>query len=276
MNLPVTIYNLDESLLMQKNLLKPFQHQVIDCIDIQGKNLYCTPQAFQDIRARYLTAEKRHIAFIGSGNYHYVTYLHLSQITHPFTLVLFDHHTDLMENADFMTCGSWVTRALRELPQLKKAIIVGPDPKTFDTIPLDLQDRVALVPEDWEAKKIINHFYSLCETDSIYISIDKDVLDKTFAKTNWDHGRMDLHTLLKCLSELTANVQVDGVDICGEWLVSLENAFTPSSRINIQKNEKANLAILGALTAGRKPINVRNKKQYLKKDRQKSTVFIGA
>ena len=35
------------------------------------------------------------ITFIGSGNYHYVSHLLLEEINKPFTLILFDHHTDM-------------------------------------------------------------------------------------------------------------------------------------------------------------------------------------
>jgi len=34
-----------------------------------------------------------------------------------------------MENHDLLTCGSWLCQALRTIPNLKRAVIIGPDPK---------------------------------------------------------------------------------------------------------------------------------------------------
>lgn len=246
-NSVVSMYNLDGSLLPQKNLLRAYPHDFIDCYDIRGKNLYCEPQALHDIHAQILSSPQSPIALIGSGNFHYVTYLHLLQIQQPFTLLLFDHHTDLMENKHLLTCGSWVAKALRDIPHMKKAIIVGPNPKELDRIPLDLQDRVTIFPDDWDSEKLINHIEYECETEEVYISIDKDVLDESFSKTNWDHGQMDLTVLLDCLTYLMKASKVQRIDICGEWLVSPENSYTPKNQVFIKRNERANLAILQVL-----------------------------
>ena len=35
------------------------------------------------------------ITFIGSGNYHYVSYFIIRRNKQAFTLILFDHHTDM-------------------------------------------------------------------------------------------------------------------------------------------------------------------------------------
>jgi len=238
----LTVYNLDGTLLNYQTLLRQCPHQVIDCTDIKGKNLYCAPNAFAEIKRRLLSAKKTPAALIGSGNYHYVTYLHLSRITHPFTLILFDHHTDLMENHDLLTCGSWLCQALRTIPYLKRAVIIGPDPKEFDKIPLDLQEKVTIFPENWSAKKIIHAFYSVCDTESIYISIDKDVLNEDDAKTNWDQGHMALNTILNCLNAWQI-LSWDGLDLCGEWP---DPSFSQTSVQAAHLNEKANLAILKA------------------------------
>ena len=240
----ITMYNLDGSLLLQKRLLNAFQHHFIDCYDIRGKNLYCDTKALEDIHARFLSSPRTSITLIGSSNFHYVTYLHLSEIGYPFTLLLFDHHTDLMENEHLLTCGSWVTKALRTLPHLKKVIIIGPDSKEFEKIPVDLQNHVTILPTDWNAQKLLNYIFHECETDLTFISIDKDVLDETFSKTNWDHGHMDLSVLIDCLTGLLGSISICGIDICGEWLVSTENSYTPKNQVYIKRNERANLVLL--------------------------------
>lgn len=49
-----------------------------------------------------------------------------------------------------------------------------------------------------------------------YISIDKDVLDRYWARTNWDQGNMSIKTLEKILQDIFKHQNVIGVDICGE------------------------------------------------------------
>jgi arginase family enzyme len=243
----ISMYNLDGSLLPQRNLLNAFPHHFIDCCDIRRKNLYCDPEALHHIHERYLSSQKTLITLIGCGNYHYVSYIHLLDIHQPFTLILFDHHTDLMENEYFLTCGSWVTRALRDLPNMKKAIIIGPNPDDYSKIPLDLQERVTLFPDYWDSQKLINQIYNECDTEDIYISIDKDVLDESYSKTNWDHGYMDLNVLIECVTTLFETGNIHHVDICGEWPVPPENTFNPKNQAYIKRNEKANIALIRAL-----------------------------
>lgn len=241
----LTVYHLDDTICFQEKLLRQFQHQIIDCYDIEGKNLYCDNQALQEIHTRYKNSERQPIALIGSGNYHYITYLHLLEIETSFTLILFDHHTDLMDNPYMLTCGSWVAKSLRELPHLKKVIIVGPNPDDIYQLPQDLHARTTIIPDYLNTPQLLHCIYEELATENIYISIDKDVLDETYSKTNWDHGHMKLPILLKTLSSLFhLGLQIHGIDICGEWLGSPENSFTPTNQTFIKRNEKANMALL--------------------------------
>ena len=49
----------------------------------------------------------------------------------------------------------------------------------------------------------------------LYVSIDKDVLARGYASTNWDQGTMTLDTLKRVLESIKG-IRVLGVDICGE------------------------------------------------------------
>ena len=51
---------------------------------------------------------------------------------------------------------------------------------------------------------------------NIYISIDKDVLAPAYAATNWDQGSLSTELLKKIITELAANHNILGIDICGE------------------------------------------------------------
>ena len=54
-------------------------------------------------------------------------------------------------------------------------------------------------------------------TESIWISLDKDVLATHEAATNWDQGAMPLATLEAVLSALAGRYDVRGIDICGDY-----------------------------------------------------------
>lgn len=57
---------------------------------------------------------------------------------------------------------------------------------------------------------------------SVYLSIDKDVLDAHSAATNWDQGELSLPELEQLLSVVLHQEQVIGVDICGECPTTLD------------------------------------------------------
>ena len=100
-----------------------------DCIDISGSLYFCSDEAKTELEKRLAHIPVNALHFIDSGDYHYVSFLFLQRINRPFSLLLFDHHSDCMESAfggGLLTCGSWVLHALENLPNLKKAVLVGP------------------------------------------------------------------------------------------------------------------------------------------------------
>ena len=57
--------------------------------------LYCSDAAAAEIHRRIDPYGTRGIHFLDSGNYHYVTKIMTDRIDEPFSLILFDHHTDM-------------------------------------------------------------------------------------------------------------------------------------------------------------------------------------
>ena len=57
----------------------------VDLSDIPGTDMYCTPEAAEEIRRRLSFCGPDGIHFIDSGNYHYVTGFFLEKIPSPFT-----------------------------------------------------------------------------------------------------------------------------------------------------------------------------------------------
>ena len=99
----------------------------INCSDIEGCDLYCSDEAAAEIRKRIMPYGIKGIHFIDSGNFHYVTKITTDQIKRPFSLVVFDHHTDMQRPLvdGMMSCGDWAGLVLDQNPNLKQLIRTG-------------------------------------------------------------------------------------------------------------------------------------------------------
>jgi hypothetical protein len=235
----VTLLNFDDAYPWQPKL-SGCADEWIELADIPEANLFCAQKALTEIGNRLSGRSGRGITFIGNGNYHYVTYLLLSEINRPFSLVVFDNHTDA-KLPDGMTgllsCGSWVAEAAARFAHLQQVVIVGACAEQ-NLYPLDSKKKIVLWPNAAEPHKLL----SVIPTEDVYISIDKDVLDRAFAVTNWDHGNMHLRELLVTLQTLVRQKNVLGIDVCGELPVPPADVWRYADQLRL--NEQANLAIL--------------------------------
>ena len=84
--------------------------------------------AQEEIRKRIQEYSYEGIHFLDSGNYHYLSKFWLEKVQQPFSLILFDHHTDMQPSAFFglLSCGSWVKEVLETNPYVKEVCVVGP------------------------------------------------------------------------------------------------------------------------------------------------------
>ncbi len=240
----ITVLHFDDTYHEQQRLLK-YPHKEIDLEKLQHVNLYCEPDSLKNLQKSLQVRSERGITFIGSGNYHYVSFLFLNEITKPFTLVLFDNHPDLgtatEQEQTLLSCGTWVSYALRELPLLQRVVIIGP---TTNMPHQAIDSRVVMFPFDGSHHHSLKSILSAIHTETIYISIDKDVLNRSDAVTNWDQGIMNSKTLINYLAFILKNKQAEGIDICGEEQISPVQAFLPEFQKLISKNEEANINIL--------------------------------
>ena len=159
----------------------------LDCRAIEGTDCYCDKEGEAALRKLIAAFSPYGLHFLDSGNYHYVTKFWTDKIRERFSLVLFDHHTD-MQPAMFeglLSCGGWVKDMLDANPFLQKVLIIG-------------------VPEE-EAPEL-----------PIYVSVDKDVLSKECASTNWDQGNLASDFLMDAIACLMSRYRVIGMDVCGE------------------------------------------------------------
>ncbi len=244
LNEGITIINFDETYLVQDEL-QHYKHANLDFQQLEHVNLFCEEDSIHTLQKRIKNRQQKGITFIGSGNYHYISYLLLKEMTKPFTLVLFDNHPDLGTgngpDKKMLSCGSWVYHALKKIPLLKQVVIIGP---TVILANQSAYPRTVIFPFDGVHQYSLKTILSAIPTKNVYISIDKDVLSTTDVLTNWDQGMMDIATLTSFLEYILKNKQAEGVDICGEERVNPAQILQPEFQNMIHKNEHANVQIL--------------------------------
>ena len=122
-----------------------------------------------------------------------------------------------------VSCGGWVADVLRNNPFVRNIIVVGASDELIAQIPDALREKVVFYSQSeidhhraWPSKAgCLIH-------EPVYISIDKDVLRKQDAVTDWSNGDMTLLQLQAVLRIIYAHEQVIGVDITGECSASLD------------------------------------------------------
>ena len=216
----------------------------LDCKDIVGVNGYCSDDAQEEIRKRMQDYDYRGIHFLDSGNYHYLSKFWLEKIEKPYSLVVFDHHTDMQESAFFgmLSCGSWIKEVLEEHPYIKEVCVVGPPKAAIEQCEPNLASRVVFLTQEELEAGILEKWQEFLENEKelpVYLSIDKDVLCLEDARTNWDQGEMKLEDMEEMIKQVFQKRNVLGIDVCGEN--PQDTAKMPSKedlRINNETNNR--------------------------------------
>lgn len=177
-------------------LTDPFggdEHEVIDCTDLSGCTMYVDAEAEEKLRSLLKDIDIKGIHFLDNGNYHYVTRFFLERIVSPFSLLVFDNHTDDQEPAfeGIRSCGSWIRDAKADIKNMQEVMLV--------------QGTERISGELREGAKV-------------YVSIDLDVLSEEELKVNWDQGKMYLRELTAMLKIKLQGHEILGIDICGGCL----------------------------------------------------------
>ena len=205
--------------------------------EIEGTVCYCDPAAEAEISRRLAPGAGAGIRWIDSGDYHYVTKILAGFQEEPFDLVLVDNHPDDQEPAfgGVLSCGSWV-KALREgQPMLAEVWTLGPDHRV----------RNASGTLDRALEAGIDDLVTALAGKRVYASIDKDVLDRPWARTDWSQGTYSLERLKGWLDRLL-RLDVVAVDVCGE-LAPAKGATPEDLRVNFETNVELQDFILGYL-----------------------------
>lgn len=204
--------------------------KVFDMRDIPGTVCYCDSAAEVEIARRIAAAGDPFLRWIDSGDFHYVSRLTAPR-GRPYDLILLDHHPDMQEPAfgSVLSCGGWVRTLLREEPGLRRVLLLGVNPDLAEECS-GFGDRVAVVPEGTPVPDAL-----LSREVPVFLSLDKDVLDPAWARTDWDQGTMTLDELSAVVQRVFARNTVLGVDICGE-LTAAKGAREEDRRVNAATN----------------------------------------
>lgn len=189
-----------------------YKTPMVDLTDISGTNCYCDDVAGSEICRRIDSLpEIPPVRFIDSGNYHYMSLFFMRKITVPFTLLLLDNHPDtkLPVFGNITSCGGWVREASETIPNMKQVIMAGVDS--------DLIEEESPLPERaisvWLSD--LPAIFSRLETP-LYISLDKDIMNPEYARTDWTQGPYTLEDIIFILKTAYSSCDVIGLDICGE------------------------------------------------------------
>lgn len=220
-NVQPLILHFDDIYFYQKTLRSIGRE--VDLRGMSGIRYLCSVEKLYELEDK-IPNYKKSITFIGSGDFHYVTYLFLRRINRYFNLLVIDNHLDIKETfEDFISCGSWLKDALN-LKHLRYVFYIGPDT-------IGSSNKIIRLDEDLKQLPLLNRVGS-----PIYISIDKDIISSSFLETNWEQGYLSVDDLLEILSYISAS-NIIGVDICGE---PRPNPFDSS----IKKSEEINLKLI--------------------------------
>lgn len=214
--------------------------------DVEGRNMYCDDEAYRIIRERLsgIVAPASGIHLIDTGNYHYLSRVFTSFIDEPYDLLLVDHHTDMQEASfgGLLSCGSWAREVLEKDEHLGTLTVIGPEK-------FEEGGEETMLTE--AGRKLTGCVYRgrgfTGDVFPLYISVDKDVMNRSECITNWDQGDLTLDELSKLLEGLAYGRRVIGADICG-GLSESDPGYTDEIRSGNMSSDMKLLMILKEIT----------------------------
>ncbi|MDI3480357.1 MAG: hypothetical protein PWQ97_12 [Tepidanaerobacteraceae bacterium] len=244
----VNIIDAGTGMVFQEELMKKAS-AVVDLKDVRGVRFCGEIKDFMGLYHR-IHHLKPGVCFLGPGDFHHLCLHFLNKLHTKPLLVLFDHHSDMMEAPPgTISCGSWVRAALNS-GKVKKCIIVGQNVRDEMFSDSKSDGKVVFFPQNIpHEKKVSGVMKELMKySEPVYISIDKDVLVSGEAYTNWDQGSLKLEELLDFIKIIKKAKDIISADICGEWPVPPDGIFHTREDIEkIRINQAANLKILDIL-----------------------------
>ena len=203
---------------------EPRKAVILDFTGLEGCCCYCDPRAQHCLEEDFPEPLPR-LRWLDSGDYHYLSHLLALREQEPFHLVLLDNHPDNQEPAfgHVLSCGGWVKALQEEQPMLRSVLTIGPE-----GCPQTLEDA-------WIEQR---------RGERVYVSLDKDVMDRAYARTDWSQGTHTLEEVKEWLGRLLdGRLRVVAVDICGE-LSPAKGATPEDLSVNLKTNKELQEYIL--------------------------------
>ena len=193
----------------------PRKAVILDFTGLEGCCCYCDSQAQKCLEEAFPEPLPR-LRWLDSGDNHYLSHLLALREREPFHLVLLDNHPDNQEPAfgGVLSCGGWVKEMRERNPLLRDVLTIGPEgcPQALE--------------QAWLERR---------RGERVYVSLDKDVMDRAWARTDWSQGSRSLEEVEEMLERLMTQMRVVAVDICGE-LAPSKGATPEDLRINKETN----------------------------------------
>lgn len=220
----------------------------MDFTKTTGVNCYCTEEAEEEIKERIKELDFSGIHFLDSGNYHYLSKFWTEKIEKPFSLVVFDNHTDMQEASfwGLLSCGSWVRDCILSNKYVKEVCVIGPSEKAFLECEKEILEKVTSISRE-EMKQGKSEWYEFLKRNQgipVYVSLDKDILTVEEARTNWDQGDVSFEEIKEWLYEIFSQCFVLGADVCGEHT---PDTTSITHQEDIDKNNIINRKLWGFL-----------------------------
>lgn len=259
---------------------------VIDLVEWQEAIRFgCSLRRFREVTAaiaarlpvRYGTV------FLGSGDYHHLSWPLIERrvAREPFEVIVFDNHPDNMRFPFGVHCGSWV-RKVALLPQVAHVHVLGISSGDVSSAhawenylaPLargKLSYWTVGVDTRWAARLGLAKAFNAFDTNAallerffeerrgstvpVYLSIDKDVLDPSVARTNWDQGRLLDTELFSAIDRLQG--RLIGSDITGDISAYRYRAWWKRKLSALDEQPEIDAAELAAWQAQQHALNLR-------------------
>jgi len=140
----VRILNFDNSLINQQKLRAKFNPEIVDLRDFScAARHWMSAATAAGIQKILLPQDKNNPTFIGSGDYHHISSLLISQFQQPLSLIVFDYHPDWDILPPRLGCGSWISQVLKN-DNIKKVILVGISSDDISTFHIQSANLAAL------------------------------------------------------------------------------------------------------------------------------------
>jgi len=125
LNKSIRILNFDDSVTKQKKLKSRYKTEIIDLSDLGPKvRLWMNNKTKQVIEGRIEGLDRNCVTFLGSGDFHHISHILISEFEEPLSLIIFDFHPDWDTQPPRFGCGSWVTQTLKN-KNILKCILIG-------------------------------------------------------------------------------------------------------------------------------------------------------